>query len=105
MPENAVNSMLKKFFAKENLFVRVFVGFAAGILLGLLAPQFSIATKVVGDVYLISMVGKYISMAVHIDKENLLLHCSICDQRGLKRDYIENLFVEIFHTYNYRIYP
>ena len=57
-----------------------------------------------GDVCLISMSGKYISMAVHIDRENLSLHCSIFDQRGIERDFIENLFVEIFHTYDYHIY-
>ena len=39
-------------FRKENLFVRIAIGFAAGILLGFLAPQFSIDAKVVGDVYL-----------------------------------------------------
>ena len=60
--------------------------------------------EVVDDVSLISIIGKYISIAVHIDKENLLLHCSMFDQRGVRRDFIENLFVEIFHTYNYRIY-
>jgi len=43
---------LKTFFARKNLFLRVAVGFALGIILGLVAPQFSIATKVAGDVYL-----------------------------------------------------
>ena len=37
---------------KENLFIRIAAGFAAGILLGLLAPQFSVDTKVIGDIYL-----------------------------------------------------
>ncbi len=37
---------------KENLFVRIAIGFAIGILLGLFAPQFSISTKIVGDIYL-----------------------------------------------------
>ena len=43
---------MKTVFKKENLFIRIAIGFGAGILLGTLAPQFSIATKVVGDVYL-----------------------------------------------------
>ena len=37
---------------KENLFIRIAIGFGAGILLGTLAPQFSIDAKVIGDVYL-----------------------------------------------------
>ena len=37
---------------KENLFVRIAIGFAIGILLGLYAPGFSISTKIVGDIYL-----------------------------------------------------
>lgn len=37
---------------KENLFARIAIGFAAGILLGLLAPQFSHDIKIVGDIYL-----------------------------------------------------
>lgn len=56
------------------------------------------------DIYLISMVGKHISIAVHIDKMNLLLYCSMFDQRGVRRNFIENLFVEVFHTYDYHIY-
>ncbi|MBR0468252.1 MAG: dicarboxylate/amino acid:cation symporter [Mogibacterium sp.] len=44
--------MSKWLFKKENLFVRIAIGFAAGILLGLLAPQFSLDIKVVGDIYL-----------------------------------------------------
>ena len=43
---------MKTVFKKENLFIRIAIGFGAGILLGILAPQFSIAIKVVGDVYL-----------------------------------------------------
>ena len=39
-------------FKKENLFIRIAIGFGAGILLGTLAPQFSIDAKVIGDVYL-----------------------------------------------------
>ena len=39
-------------FKKENLFIRIAIGFGAGILLGTLAPQFSIDAKIVGDVYL-----------------------------------------------------
>ena len=44
--------MKKKIFKKENLYIRIAIGFAAGVLLGFLAPQFSVATKVVGDIYL-----------------------------------------------------
>ena len=43
---------MKTVFKKENLFIRIAIGFGAGILLGILAPQFSIDTKVVGDIYL-----------------------------------------------------
>ena len=43
---------MKTVFKKENLFIRIAIGFGAGILLGILAPQFSIDTKVIGDVYL-----------------------------------------------------
>ena len=37
---------------KENLFARIAIGFAIGILLGLFAPGFSISTRIVGDIYL-----------------------------------------------------
>lgn len=37
---------------KENLFLRVALGFALGVVLGFVLPEFSIATKVVGDLYL-----------------------------------------------------
>lgn len=43
---------MKTIFKKENLFIRIAIGFGAGIVLGTLAPQFSVDTKVVGDVYL-----------------------------------------------------
>lgn len=43
---------MKTILKKENLFIRIAIGFGAGILLGTLAPQFSIASKVIGDVYL-----------------------------------------------------
>ena len=43
---------MKTVFKKENLFIRIAIGFGAGILLGTLAPQFSIDTQVIGDVYL-----------------------------------------------------
>ena len=43
---------MKTVFKKENLFIRIAIGFGAGILLGTLAPQFSIGVKVVGDIYL-----------------------------------------------------
>ena len=39
-------------FKKENLFIRIAIGFGAGIIIGILAPQFSIDFKVVGDIYL-----------------------------------------------------
>ena len=43
---------MKTAFKKENLFIRIAIGFGAGILLGTLAPQFSIDARVIGDVYL-----------------------------------------------------
>ncbi len=43
---------MKALFKKENLFLRVTVGFIIGILLGVFLPEFSIQTKVVGDLYL-----------------------------------------------------
>lgn len=44
--------MIRAVFRKENLYIRIAIGFAAGILLGFLAPQFSVDTKVIGDIYL-----------------------------------------------------
>ena len=44
--------MIKAIFKKENLYIRIAIGFAAGVLLGFAAPQFSIGIKVVGDIYL-----------------------------------------------------
>lgn len=44
--------MIKKIFAKDKLYIRVAIGFAVGILLGILLPEFSIAAKPVGDIYL-----------------------------------------------------
>ena len=43
---------MKTLFAKKNLFIRVAIGFVLGVLLGFIAPKFSISTKVVGDIYL-----------------------------------------------------
>ncbi|MBR4090716.1 MAG: dicarboxylate/amino acid:cation symporter [Mogibacterium sp.] len=43
---------MKTVFKKENLFIRIAIGFGAGILLGTLAPQFSVEAKIIGDVYL-----------------------------------------------------
>ena len=43
---------MKALFDKKNLFLRVAIGFILGVLLGFVAPGFSIATKVVGDIYL-----------------------------------------------------
>ena len=37
---------------KENLFARIAIGFAIGILLGLFAPQFAVSAGIVGDIYL-----------------------------------------------------
>ena len=39
-------------FSRKNLFLRVAIGFALGVVLGFALPDFSIATKVVGDIYL-----------------------------------------------------
>ena len=39
-------------FKKENLSLRILIGFGLGIILGLVFPGFSVSTKVVGDVYL-----------------------------------------------------
>ena len=43
---------MKTLMKKENLFLRVMLGFVVGILLGYLLPGLSIATKVIGDLYL-----------------------------------------------------
>ena len=43
---------MKAFFDKKNLFLRVAAGFVLGVVLGFAAPGFSVATKVVGDIYL-----------------------------------------------------
>jgi len=43
---------VKSLFKKENLFIRIAIGFGAGILLGTMAPGFSVDIKVLGDVYL-----------------------------------------------------
>ena len=43
---------MKTIIKKENLFIRIAIGFGAGILLGTLAPQFSIDAKAAGDIYL-----------------------------------------------------
>lgn len=45
-------ALLKKLLDKKKLYLRVAIGFLLGILLGILAPEFSIKTKVVGDIYL-----------------------------------------------------
>lgn len=44
--------MFEKLFAKKNLFIRVAIGFALGIVIGIMFPSFSVQTKVIGDVYL-----------------------------------------------------
>ncbi|MDO5724957.1 MAG: dicarboxylate/amino acid:cation symporter [Tissierellia bacterium] len=43
-----MNTIMKK----ENLFIRVLIGFVIGAIIGIFAPQFAIQTKVVGDIYL-----------------------------------------------------
>ena len=43
---------MKGFFAKENLFIRIAAGFAIGIALGFIAPEFSLGIKFLGDIYL-----------------------------------------------------
>lgn len=45
--------MLKYIMRKDRLFVRVAIGFALGIALGLIAPQAAKNLKVIGDVYLV----------------------------------------------------
>ena len=55
---------MKTIFKKENLFIRIAIGFGAGILLGTLAPQFSIDSKVIGDVYLTLLKGLVIPVLV-----------------------------------------
>ncbi len=45
-------NVLKAIMRKDRLFIRVAIGFVLGILLGVLLPDFSISTKVVGDIYL-----------------------------------------------------
>lgn len=44
--------MLSAIMKKQNLFIRIAIGFILGIIIGIAFPQFSIKTKVVGDVYL-----------------------------------------------------
>lgn len=44
--------MIKKFFDKDKLYLRVAAGFLLGIVFGILLPDFSIAVKVIGDIYL-----------------------------------------------------
>ncbi|MGP1597723.1 dicarboxylate/amino acid:cation symporter [Peptoanaerobacter stomatis] len=44
--------MLETIMKKKNLFIRIAIGFILGIFIGIILPEFSIATKVVGDVYL-----------------------------------------------------
>ena len=43
---------MKWVFKKENLFIRIAIGFAAGIALGFFAPGFSHDAKFIGDIYL-----------------------------------------------------
>lgn len=43
---------MKTLMKKKNLFLRVMIGFALGILFGFVLPELSIATKIIGDIYL-----------------------------------------------------
>jgi len=43
---------LKFLMKKENLFIRIAIGFVIGIALGFLAPSFSLSIKFLGDIYL-----------------------------------------------------
>lgn len=43
---------MKGILSKDSLFIRVAIGFSIGILLGAVLPEFSIQTKVIGDIYL-----------------------------------------------------
>lgn len=43
---------MKTIMKKENLFLRVMIGFALGIALGFVLPSLSVATKIIGDIYL-----------------------------------------------------
>lgn len=45
--------MLSGLMRKDRLFLRVAIGFVLGIVLGIVFPQFSKGTKVIGDVFLI----------------------------------------------------
>ena len=44
--------MLETIMKKKNLFIRIAIGFILGIIIGIVFPEFSINTKIVGDVYL-----------------------------------------------------
>ncbi len=43
---------MKFLMKKENLFIRIAIGFVIGIALGFLAPSFSLSIKFLGDIYL-----------------------------------------------------
>ncbi len=43
---------MKTIMAKKNLFLRVAIGFVLGVVMGLILPEFSLASKFVGDLYL-----------------------------------------------------
>ncbi len=43
---------MKFLMKKENLFIRIAIGFVIGIALGFLAPSFSLSIKFIGDIYL-----------------------------------------------------
>lgn len=43
---------MQRIFDKKYLFIRIAIGFVLGIFLGFLLPEFSIRTKVIGDIYL-----------------------------------------------------
>ena len=72
---------MKTIFAKKNLFLRVAVGFVLGVILGFAAPKFSIATKVVGDLYLnLIKKARYADIGAHTSAQ-----CQDALSRAYKR--------------------
>ncbi len=65
---------MSKLLKKENLFLRVTIGFVVGILLGIFLPELSIETKVIGDIYLNSiklMIIPIVSVAIFCGIANI----------------------------------
>ena len=44
--------MLRRLLKKENLYIRIAIGFCIGIILGLFLPELAIETKMIGTIYL-----------------------------------------------------